>query len=64
VTDYNLELKAQLVTIEDLREALHHSVRQGRSTQDPFVLKLSQDLDKELNKYYRMIYPQKKISNF
>jgi len=64
VTDYNLELKAQLVTIEDLREALIHSVRQGRSTQDPFVLKLSQDLDEELNKYYRMINNPKKASNF
>lgn len=51
---YNNELKALLETIEALREELHHIVKQGKSTLDPFVLKLSQDLDENLNKYYRM----------
>ncbi len=52
---YNNELKALLATIEHMREELHHNVKQGRNILDPFILKLSQDLDKELNKYYRLI---------
>lgn len=49
------DLKTVLVSIEDLREELHELVRRGRSPLDPAVLKLSQDLDKELNRYYGFI---------
>lgn len=62
--DYKNALKTLLATIEDLREELHRSVGQGRSTLDPFVLKLSQDLDEELNKYYRLTNDVKKASSF
>lgn len=62
--DYNNDLKALLVTIEDLREELHRFVGQGRSILDPLVLKLSQNLDEELNKYYRLTNEQKRASNF
>lgn len=52
---YNNELKVLLVTIENLREELHQNVRQGRNILDPFVIKLSQDLDEQLNEYYRLM---------
>jgi len=55
---YNNELKTLLVTIENLREELHYHVGEGKSTLDPFVIKLSQDLDEQLNKYYRMTKKQ------
>ncbi len=48
------DLKSLLTSIEDLREELHDSVRQGRNTLDPLVLKLSQDLDEKLNRYYQI----------
>ncbi|AFQ43423.1 aspartyl-phosphate phosphatase Spo0E family protein [Desulfosporosinus meridiei] len=48
------DLKILLATIEDLRKELCYTVRQGKSISDPSVIKLSQDLDEELNKYYRI----------
>lgn len=50
----NNELKTLLLRIEDLREELYHNVKQGKTMLDPFVIKLSQDLDEQLNIYYRM----------
>lgn len=48
------DLKILLRSIENSREKLHDSVRQGRSPLDPIVLKLSKDLDEELNRYYEI----------
>ncbi|AET67089.1 Spo0E like sporulation regulatory protein [Desulfosporosinus orientis DSM 765] len=49
------DLQILLTKIEDLRDKLHSNVKQGKSIQDPLVIKLSQDLDEQLNLYYRMI---------
>ncbi|GAB6153768.1 hypothetical protein JCM17380_25180 [Desulfosporosinus burensis] len=54
------DLKTLLKSIEDLREELHDAVRQGRNPLDPLVLKLSQDLDEELNRFYKF---NLKVSN-
>lgn len=61
---YNNELKTLLLTIENLREELHYQVTVGKSTLDPFVIKLSQDLDEQLNKYYRITKQYLKISSY
>lgn len=50
------DLKSLLITIENLREDLHDLIRQGKSPLDPVVLKLSKDLDEELNKYYEITF--------
>ncbi|TGE34596.1 aspartyl-phosphate phosphatase Spo0E family protein [Desulfosporosinus sp. Sb-LF] len=52
VKDANIELKTLLKVIEDLREELNLTIGQGKNPLDPFVLKLSQDLDTELNRFY------------
>ena len=51
----NNELKDLLMRIENLREELHYNVKQGKSLIDPFIIKLSQNLDTEINKYYRIM---------